>query len=191
MTVNSTFIIASFSLSLLSGCASFQGNNLHPVKSFPKTMVKKTVYVDLTYLGRPTLSGNEREKKRYENTCIKRMTKSGLFGSTSTEQIDSDIDVVITIRQDFTQDPPGNPFVTSSEKYTCNLKAIVTDTRSGQKSIIQLEDSIQTYISPFCLPLTPFYYPSYVKHKLNNTLFDNLCFEIYKTGMLEESEPPR
>ena len=114
------------------------------------------------------------------------MNKSGLFGEISTEQANPDIQLTMTLHK-VVEDVDGSFWLLSlAGTYRFHMKAIVSESSSGEQSAIELEDQTEALISIFAIPLMPFKFPSYELRKFENKFFDNLCIEIYKTGMLEE-----
>ncbi len=182
----------AFSLLVLNGCASFQGNQLQPVKMFPHTTVKKTVDVDFTY-HTAGLVGPDWAGLRCEEACIYRMKKSGLFGPISTERKDPDLQIFITLNEIHELDYGClewsllSLFILPTGWSTdFDMKAVVRDTHSGQQSTILLNDRRTGFMSLFMIPVMPFRFPLRVEYKFQNRFFDNLCIEIYKTGILDE-----
>ena len=85
------YLCLTSALASLSGCASFQVNLVKPVKSFPEPSIKRDVCVNIASI-KVQPEGNwlystdlEAVKRGEERACIKRMNKSRLFGSVSTE----------------------------------------------------------------------------------------------------------
>lgn len=190
-------LLVGAALSVMAGCASFQGHNLQPVKSFPTPSVKKTVDVDLAFGQR--FNGQKRSpyksaEKALQKKCVKRMTKSQLFGEVSMEQQNPDIKIRIAL-MDYGEGSMVGAVLTglsfyiipSSATDTFYLKAIVIDTQTGQQHTIELNESVTLWQEILLLPLMPFKHPMYEVNKSYNMLFDNLCLEIYKTGMLAPS----
>ncbi|HSR87508.1 MAG TPA: hypothetical protein VLL07_01025, partial [Pontiella sp.] len=76
-----------------------------------------------------------------------------------------------------------------TEDYSVKLTAIVTDNKTGQKTAIKLRDGMKNYITLLMLPLTPFKWAPAEAGKLDKKMYDNLCLEIYRSGMLNAVTP--
>jgi hypothetical protein len=204
----SCVILLAAELIHLAGCVAFQSSLTDPVKRFPKTAAKRDVCVDIMsikvtpdgYWMYP--SGQEALKRYEEKICTKRMKRSRLFGSVSSEPNQNGITVQIWKVQGAAgcddlphMDPQAAEaafifwvctlcLLPLSEDYSVRLTAIVTDNRTGQQTIIKLRDGMQNYITLLALPLMPFKWAAIEEAKLRHKLYDNLCLEIYRSGML-------
>jgi len=192
---------AAFVLSV-AGCASFQGEGRHlnPVETFPLLAEKKSAQVQLTYIKRI----NYREQPDYSSfeticriTCMDRIKKSKLLSAASWELTNPDIKIAIRLTKNTEKHESGEEIlspltlfifpVTDTEEYS--LRATVTDTKTGQQKIIELHDSMTTKSSIVLLPVMFFKFPEIEEMKLLNKLFDNLCIEAYRTGILGAAKP--
>ncbi len=189
-------LISGSSLLILSGCASFQGEGRHlnPIESFPMVSETKSAQVSFTYIRRK----NDREEPDYssfETICrtsfMDRIKESALFSSASWELKNPDIKIAIKLIKN-TEHEMGQELlspltlfiypVTDTETY--DLIASVTDAKTEQQNIIRLHDNMTTKSSILLIPVMFFKFPAIEEVKLVNRLFDNLCIEIYRIGIL-------
>ena len=180
----------------LTGCASFQGKQLQPVKQFPEVALKKSVDIDVVFTAR--LNGkyittlNEWARKTWEKRCIKQMNKSKMFGEVSESLTNPDLVVKVSV-VDEGEGSMGAAVATGLTLYiipssmtdTFHLRAKVIDLRSGKQCKIALTDSITQYQQILLLPLLPFKSTLYEANKCISKMYDNMCIEIYRAGLLE------
>ena len=183
-------------IGLLSGCASFQGGELQKGKTFPQTHVKKSVDVDASFTmylnGEPFTFMHDAAEKDFAEKCAKRLNKSKMFGDVSTTHPDPDIKVSVAFA-DLAENNLGEAFLTgltlylypSSHTDNFHLSARITDMRTGRQKDIMLTDKVTMWQQLFLLPLLPFKTQPYEANKCMNNMIDNLCLEIYRTGLLE------
>ena len=98
-------VAAVFLIAILSGCATFQGQVLPEVKSFPQPVQKSNVSVSLTfrqYINQAPIAGSKDSEKILNNKCIWRFNKSGLFGAVSNNNNNADISALIEMKDEGT-----------------------------------------------------------------------------------------
>ena len=181
---------------MTTGCASFQGNKLSSVTSFPSVQAKKTIDVDFAFSATlndtPMTTGNEMARQKLAKKCVERLKESGLFGNVSENLANSDLNVDVKV-EDVGEGSMAMAMLTGLTLYvvpskaqdTYRLSATVTDMKSNKKAEIRLEDSVTQWQQILLLPLLPFKSTIAEANKCQNKLFDNLGLEIQKSGMLD------
>jgi len=190
-------IILVFIISLSTGCASFQKNNLAPVANFPTAEQKKTISVALSYAidvnGRAVVApAVDAGKKELTTKCVDRLSKSGLFNSVSENDPQADLALNVNIKNDGKANfvmagLTGATFyiIPSSATEIYKLSATLTDTKSNRVAEIKLEDGFTQWQQILLLPLLPFKSTVAEVGACQNKLFDNLALEIAKADMLK------
>jgi hypothetical protein len=177
-----------------SGCASFQGNRLNSVVSFPQVGVKKSVNVEfdlVCIMNGATLGISDAAKEKFANNCISRMKASNLFGEISKTVSNPDLKLEIMM-EDEGAGSMGMAMLTGLTLYvipskvteTYRVSATLRDSKSNKKAEIKLEDSFTQWQQILLLPLLPFKSTIAEAAKCQNKVFDNLAVEVHKTGML-------
>ena len=195
-TYYSAFIFAVLA-TLLSGCAtSFQGNTLSAVEHFPDTQPKKSVAVNLLFTGK--LNGeawkeNDRHNTVYlEELCVDRLNKSGLFSIATAQQKTADLNLQVAMINE-KKTSSGRQVLTAVTLFiipykstdTFRLLAVVKDATTGEKKTIELEQRVSHWQQLFLAPFSLFKNPTNQMEECRNRLFDNLCLEIYNSGLLD------
>jgi hypothetical protein len=196
-TAMSFFLVAS---SIISGCASFQGNNLNPVKTFPQTQAKRSVDVDATFEMRvnkvPSSFMKDAAEKDFGRRIVKRLNRSKMFGEVSTAHPNPDLKVSVSFA-DLAENDLNEAFITgltlyivpSSHTDNFHLSARITDMRTGRQQDFRLYDSVTMTQQLFLLPLLPFKTQPYEANKCMNKMIDNLILEIHQAGFAEAPAP--
>ena len=179
---------------LLAGCASFAGNQLAPVRSFPGPQPRKpSANVEIAFHqflnDEPIELAREAGEKALTKRCIKRFQRSGLFTEVGDNLHSPDLRVSIDLT-DRGEGSIGMAILTgltlyivpSAAKDTYDLNAVVVDTASGNRWSIHLEDHITQWQQIFLLPLMPFRLTPVVAAKVQNNLFDNLAKRMCEEG---------
>jgi hypothetical protein len=182
---------------MLSGCAtSFQGNNLSSVKKFPAVQSAKSISVDLAFTGK--LNGEPWTAKNTHNTaylkknCIEHLNDSGMFGDVAPELKNPDLTLQVAIINEKISSKSRQLLTAwtlfiypykSSDNF--RLLAVLENPKTGRKEKIQLEDDVTHYQQLLMAPLALFKPYGSSLEKCKSRLFDNLCLEIEKTGMLK------
>lgn len=179
-----------------AGCASFQGNRLSAVASFPQVQTKKTADLHFAFSastnGSPVTIGVEATRCKLASRCVARLKESGLFGNVSENLANPDLRVDVRV-EDVGEGSVALAFLTGLTLYvipsrareTYRLSATVTDMKSSRKADIKLEDHFTQWQQILLLPLLPLKPTVAEAAKCQNKLFDNLAIEIHRTGMLE------
>ena len=179
-------------LSLFTGCATFEGQLLSPVKEFPTPSVEErpSVAVDLNFRqylnGAPITLFTKSVESSLEKKCVKRLKGSGLYSRVGTDITNPDLSIHIDMA-DEGQGSMGMAFLTGLTFYlvpsfttdTYKLKAEVTNRHTDEKMIVELEEFITQWQQIFLLPLLPFKMLPVVNSRVQNTIFDHLAIESF------------
>ena len=181
----------------LMGCAtSFQQNNLASVDAFPKVNTSKSIAVDLAFSGKlngkPWTDNDVHNTAFLKQTCIKHMNDSGMFGTVSGGRKSSDLNLQVAIINEKIANP-NEQFWTGLTLFiipyksidTFRLGAVVTNNKTGQQKKFRFEESVSYYQQLFLAPLSLFKSHDKGLEQCRERLFDNLCMEIQKSGMLK------
>lgn len=189
-------IIVVLMIVILSGCASFQGHILPEVSSFPQVGKKSNVSVNLTY--RAYLNHGPSkippQNELFTAICVKRFIDSGLFSTVGRVSKNSDISVVIDMKDEGDVNF-AMAFLTGFTLYIIpssatddfQVKAVLTNNYTGSTKTIEINDSVTMWQEILLLPLAPFKTHLGELNKVVNNIFDTLAIRVYEFA--QESSP--
>ena len=175
----------------IAGCATFPGNVLPEVTSFPVATNKPSVNVTLSFRqntnGQPNNNGEKAGELKLQKMVIERFEKSGLYSSVSAVNQNSDFTVTTSVI-DEGNGPIGLAFLSGFTfclipSYATDIfkaTAVVKNNKTGVKKTIELEDSTTMWIQIFLLPLLPFKFPPAVISDVQNNIMDTLAIRVYE-----------
>lgn len=182
--------------SLLTGCASsFQGGKLDRVKGFPPVASRKSVKVDLIFTGKlngkPWTAMDKHNTVYLKQQCVQHMKDSKMFGLVSPGLKNPDLLLSVALINE-KEESSGRQLLTALTLYifpykstdTFRMLAIVRDPRTGASQRIMLEEEVSHWQQLLLIPLSPFKRPTGAIDNCTERLFDNLCLEIQKSGLL-------
>jgi Short C-terminal domain len=190
-TLRAMVIIAVF---FLFGCASFSGNVLPKVSSFPTVSEKPSVSVGLSFRqyinNQPVNLFVKTAEEGLQKKVVERFEKSGLYSSVAPSNPNSDI----TVKIDVKDDGSGSMImavitglslyiIPSSATDTYKVSANVLNNRKGTENKVELEDFVIQWQQILLLPLMPFCLTPVVANGVQNNLFDTLAIRVHEAAM--------
>ncbi len=182
---------------ILTGCAtSFQQNNLATIHEFPAVNTAKSVSVSLAFSGKlngkPWTENDAHNTTYLKQVCIEHLNDSKMFGQVSAGNKASDLTLQVAIINEKIANPTEQ-FWTGITLFiipyksvdTFRLGAVVTNKKTGQTETIRFEDSASYYQQLLLIPLSPFKSHDKGLEECRDRIFDNLCMEIYQSGILQ------
>ncbi len=196
MKFNKLHIIAlAVGLAFLTGCAaSFKAGELDPVPDYPTVLNKKTVFVDLAFSGKlngePWTNNDQQNQAYLEEQLIRKLESSGMFSLVSDGLKTTDIQIYAAVINEKEKSSSNMTLSAltlflypNTETDTFRLLAKVTNTRTGKKTTIQLEDGVIRRQQLLLGLLAPFKSHIDELEKCTERLMDNLILEIHKAGL--------
>ena len=198
LTAHWTSMLASLLVGIvLSGCAtSMQGNNLSAIETFPEVHPRKSVSLDLAFAGRlngKPWSANDAHNTEYlKNLSIQHLQESDMFRVVTTRRVPLDLELKVAIINEKTTSP-NRQILTALRLFivpykstdTFQLLAVVKNPKTGEQKKIKLEESVSHWQQLFLVPFSLFNRPDDELEKCRVRLLDNLCMEIYNSGMIK------
>ena len=175
----------------IAGCATFPGNVLPEVTSFPVATNKPSVNVTLSFRqyvnGQPVNIAVKTGELNLQKKVIERFEKSGLYSSVSVVNQNSDFTVTTSVL-DEGSGSMGMAVVTgltlylvpSSATDTFKVTAVVKNNKTGVEKTIELEDFTTMCQQLFLLPLLPFKMMPAVVSDVQNNIMDTLAIRVYE-----------
>jgi len=175
----------------IAGCATFPGNVLPEVTSFPVATNKPSVNVTLSFRqynnGQPVNIAVKTGELNLQKKVIERFEKSGLYSSVSVVNQNSDFTVTTSVIDEGSASM-GMAVVTgltlylvpSSATDTFKVTAIVKNNKTGVEKTIEIEDFTTMWQQIFLLPLLPFKLLPAVVNDVQNNIMDTLAIRVYE-----------
>ena len=189
--------LAMAAMLTLTGCAtSIQGNNLSSIETFPEVFPRKSVSVDLAFTGKlngePWTANDAHNTEFLKDLCIVRMQESGMFRVANSKRVPLDLEIKVAIIHEKTA-RTNRQVLTALTLFivpykstdTFQLLALVKDPATGARKKIQLEETVSHWQQIFMVPFSLFNRPDNELEKCRNRLIDNLCLEIYNSGLMK------
>lgn len=182
---------------LLTGCTtSFPGKNLEPVAGFPEVTAPKSIYVDLAFTGElngePWTLADEHNTTFLKERCISHLQASNMFGEIVTSQKNADLILYAALVNSREANPTRKlwsnltltifPFKSTD---TFHLQAVIKNVASGERKTIKLKEDITYWQELLFTPLALFKSSNNAMDDCRTRLFDNLCLEIHKSGLID------
>lgn len=184
-------------LALITGCASsFKTGELEHVSSYPTVLNKKTVFVDLAFSGKlngePWTHNDQQNQAYLKEQLIRELEDSGMFSLVSDGLKTTDIQIYSAVINE-KEKSSSNMTISAltlflypnTETDTFRLLANVTNTRTGRKVTIKLEDGVVRRQQLLLGLLAPFKSHSDELEKCTERLLENLILEIHKAGLVK------
>ena len=184
-------------LFLLTGCASsFKAGELEHVLNYPTVLNKRTAFVDLAFSGKlngePWTQNNRQNQAYLEEQLIRKLEDSGMFSLVSDGLKTTDLQIYVAIINEKEKSSSNMTLSAltlflypNTETDTFRLLAKVTNTRTGKKVTIQLEDGVKQRQQLLLGLLAPFKSHSAELEKCTERLMENLLLEIHKAGLVK------
>ena len=186
-------------MAILSGCvASFQGDRLDAASGIPSVEQRKTLFVKMVYSGK--LNGESWTKHDARNgvflkrQCIDHLESSDMFSLVLDDLYTTDLQLYVAIVNEKKTSMARQtlsvltlfliPYNTTD---TFRMMAILKEPSSGKKVTIKLTDHVTHRQHLFMAPLAPFKSPGNGISTCTDRMFENLCIELHRTGMLEQA----
>lgn len=182
-------------LGILSGCASFQGNQLKRISDYPSVRQKKTIRATMVFKGKlngKSWTQNDARNQAYlEQRCLNRLESCGMFSSVSGDLKTTDLQLHVglvneketsTTRQTLSALTLFLVPYTSSD--TFQMLAILKEPATGKEKKIWLTQSVNHRQQLFLFPFAPFKSSDSEIEKCIDRLLENLCMEIHRTRMV-------
>jgi hypothetical protein len=182
---------------VLSGCvASFQGDRLDPVSSYPTVKQQKSLFIKMAYSGK--LNGewwtknDERNGAYLKKQCIDRLESSDFFSIVSDDLYTTDLQLYVAIVNKKKTSKARHAFsaltlflIPYNSTDTFSLMAILKEPYTGKKVTIKLTDHVTHRQHLFMAPFTSFKSSGSEISTCTGRMLENLCIELHRTGMLE------
>ncbi len=181
---------------MASGCASFQGGNLDAVEAYPQVARKQTIHARLAFSGKlngePWTRNDARNEAYLERRCMEILETSGMFSLVTDDLATTDLHLYVAL---IDEKRSSAAWQTLSSLTLCllpyratdtfRLAAVLKDTTTGEERQIALQESVNHRQHLFLLPFAPFRTAGGELEECSDRLFENLCLEIHRTGLLE------
>ena len=86
---------------ILSGCASFQGNQLKRISDYPSVRRKKTIHATLSFKGKlngkPWTENDARNQSYLEQRCLDHLESCGMFSVVPGDQKTTDLQLHVAL----------------------------------------------------------------------------------------------
>ena len=185
--------LISIALLALTGCASFPGNVLPKVTTFPKSTDKPSAYVSLSFRqylnGQPLNLAVKSGESRLQAKLVERFGRSGLYSLVAATNQNPDITITVLVK-DEGSGSIGMAFLTGLTLYIVpssatdlyKVSAIVKNNRTGIESTVELEDFVTQWQEIILLPLLPFTMAPVVANGVQNNIMDTLAIRVHEAA---------
>jgi hypothetical protein len=184
-------------LILLSGCAtSFQTDKLAEISDFPPVLQKQSVYLDLAYAGKlngePWTETDKQNQSYLRQRCIQKLEETGLFSVISDTEENTDLQLYVAIIDNKVTDKSNMtlsaltlflvPYTTTDN---FRMLSIIKQASTGEQVKVSFSCGVDHRQALWLAPLAPFNTSKRAIEISTDSILENLCMEIYKTGWIK------
>ncbi|MEN8255118.1 MAG: hypothetical protein ABFR33_06570 [Verrucomicrobiota bacterium] len=179
---------------ILSGCASFQGNQLDRVSDYPSVRRKKSIHATLVFKGKlngePWPQNDARNQAYLKQRYLEHLESCGMFSVVPGDPDTTDFKLHIAlvneketgaIRQTLSTLTLFLIPYTSTD--TFRMLAVLEEPATGKKKKIWLTQTVNHRQQLFLLPFAPFKSSDSEIKKAVDRLLENLFMEIHRVDI--------